>query len=82
MITCREFIEFLSAYLAEELPESQRATFDEHLAICPSCVAYMNSYLETMRLEKAALADSDGEVPKSAPEDLINAILAAKKKQE
>ncbi len=82
MIACREFIEFLSAYLSEELPESQRSRFEAHLAGCKSCVAYMNSYIETMRLEKAALADPDEGVPEDAPEDLIKAILAAKGKQK
>jgi len=82
MITCREFIEFLMAYLSEELPESQRSRFEAHLAGCKSCVAYMDSYLKTVDLEKAALADPESGAPEDAPEDLIKAILSAKKKRE
>ena len=82
MITCREFIEFLWAYLSEELPESQRERFEYHLTGCKSCLAYMNSYLETIRLGKDALSDPGGEVPEDAPEDLIKAILDAKKQRE
>ncbi len=53
-MTCREFVGFLMQYVSEELPQSQLARFEEHLAICPSCVAYMDSYVETVKLGKAA----------------------------
>ncbi len=81
-MTCREFIEFLMQYVSEELPESQRARFVDHLAICPSCVAYMHSYLETVRLEKDALSDPEEELPEDVPEDLVRAILAAKRQKK
>ena len=34
-MTCRELIEFLAEYVSGELPELERATFDEHLASAP-----------------------------------------------
>src|SRR5207253_1420073 len=37
-LTCRDFIEFLAAYLGGELSPEERATFEAHPAECPDCV--------------------------------------------
>jgi anti-sigma factor RsiW len=79
MLTCREFVEFLMAYLSNELPAGQRAVFDKHLGDCPDCTAYLRSYEQTVRLEKLACGCGDPP-PADAPEDLIRAILAARGK--
>lgn len=74
MITCRELIEFLLEYRNGELTPQQRAVFDEHLAVCPPCVAYLDTYEKTIEMTKAAYSCPDhGEVP----EELVQAILAA-----
>jgi len=77
MLTCREFVEFLMAYLSGELPADQRAVFEEHLGECPDCTTYLHTYEQTVRIEKLACGCGD---PPSAnvPEDLIRAILAAR----
>ena len=77
-MTCREFVEFLMQYLSGELSPGERSVFDEHMAECPNCVAYLRTYQETTRLEKAAFADSAGPVPDEVPEDLVRAILDAR----
>ena len=79
-ITCREFIEFLMDYLAGELPEAQKSAFDDHLAVCPSCVAYLNTYAETIKLGKESFSGEDDSPPDDAPPELIHAILEAKKR--
>jgi anti-sigma factor RsiW len=78
-ITCREFIEFLLDYISGELPEEQRSKFVEHLAVCASCVAYMNTYLETVELGRKAFSDTDAPLPDDVPGELVQAILDAKK---
>jgi len=78
-VTCREFVEFLNAYLDGDLPTDQRAEFDRHLAICPACVRYLASYQSMVGATRAALAE-DGGVPESAPEELVASILAAKRR--
>lgn len=78
MVTCQTFVEFLMDYLSGGLPESQRDEFDEHLAACVACVAYMKTYAETIELGKAAFRDPDAPVPADVPEDLVKAILAAR----
>jgi anti-sigma factor RsiW len=78
-VTCRELIEFLDDYVAGELPEEQRLTFDEHLGICPDCVSYLESYRRTIGLERASYANPDDGVPEEVPQRLIDAILAVRK---
>jgi len=78
-MNCRECIDFLMAYLDNELPESERAVFEDHLAKCPPCVDYLNTYRATIELEKKACCCKDAPPPAVVPEDLIKAILAARK---
>ncbi len=78
-MTCKEFIEFLIDYVSGELPQSQQALFEEHLAVCQSCVAYLSNYRDTIELTKAALCGPDEPLPGDVPEDLVAAVLAARK---
>lgn len=78
-LTCREVSEFLAGYLAGELRPDERILFDEHLAECPACVAYLQRYTETIRLAKDAYAAD--EAPADAPDELIQAILTARKQR-
>jgi anti-sigma factor RsiW len=78
-MNCREFTEFLHEYLFGDLPAEERAEFDKHLAECPWCVAYLDSYRKTIRLEQAAFsAPEDAPPPADAPEELVQAILRAR----
>ena len=78
-MNCREFTEFLHEYLFSNLPAEERAEFDKHLAECPWCVAYLDSYQKTIQLEQAAYsASEDAPPPADAPEELIQAILRAR----
>jgi anti-sigma factor RsiW len=74
-ITCRELITFLGDYLAGELPAAQNHEFERHLAVCPSCRAYIASYQETIRMARAAMTAPELRV-EDVPEDLVKAILA------
>lgn len=78
-MTCREFIEFLMSYIDEELPADQRSEFERHVRMCSSCAAYLESYKKTLALERELCADC-GDVPQDVPEDLVRAIVEAKKR--
>jgi anti-sigma factor RsiW len=78
-MNCREFTEFLDAYFSGGLPDAERDVFDEHLADCPDCRAYLQSYRMTVRMSRAALVTEL--TPADVPEDLVQAILAAKGNQ-
>src|SRR5262249_12971784 len=78
-MNCREFTEFLHEYLFGNLPAGERSEFDKHLAECPWCVAYLDSYRKTIELEQAAFASpGDAPPPSDAPEELVQAILRAR----
>ena len=78
-VTCLKLVEFLDEYLEGTLESSRRAVFNEHLAICPPCVAYMKTYAASVGLSRAALLSRDG-LPEDVPPGLIEAILAARLK--
>jgi anti-sigma factor RsiW len=70
------------AYLSGEVSESERSEFEYHLSGCPSCVAYMNTYKQTIELSHLAFADEttrEEPVPDDVPDELILAVLAARK---
>jgi anti-sigma factor RsiW len=78
-MTCREFADVLLDYLDGVLPEARQACFEEHLAECPDCVAYLATYRETIRLGKAAYSDEEA-VPVGVPEELVQAVLSARRR--
>ncbi len=79
-MTCLEFVEFLMAYLEQELGAAEREEFERHLNLCADCVNYLATYKETVRLGKALCDDPDGPPPADAPDELVRAILAARAK--
>jgi anti-sigma factor RsiW len=81
MITCREFDEFLVGYFDGALPAAQRRRFELHLRLCPECRRYLETYRRTLALTRAALR-GDELVPEEVPEDLVRAILAARRDHE
>jgi len=82
LITCKEMNDFLIDYIDGALPDAQKNEFHRHLAHCPSCVHYVETYKTTIAAGKAAFCDPNApdKLPEAAPEALISAILAARKK--
>ncbi|HKA55643.1 MAG TPA: zf-HC2 domain-containing protein [Candidatus Binatia bacterium] len=77
-MTCREFVDFLPEYVSGTLAARGHVECERHLAGCPDCSAYLQSYRETIKLGKAALADPEAPVPAEIPEELVRAILASR----
>ncbi len=75
-MTCREFADFVIDYLDGQLDAEARARFDRHLTLCPDCVSYLRQYRDTVRAGQAAFGD---ELPAAIPDDLVRAILDARK---
>lgn len=73
-IKCEEVITFLLAYLNGELPPEKAQEFERHLAACPSCVSYIETYKKTVDLGRAVLAE-DLEKEPELTEELFKAIL-------
>ncbi len=78
-MTCREFADFMMDYLSDELSSESRARFDHHLSLCANCRKYLTSYEETVKLGKRAFADEEAALPADVPEELVKAILAARR---
>lgn len=78
-MTCREFIEFLGAYHDDELPQEQRGQLETHLDRCFKCCDYLRSYRATIKLAKRAMDIPDGPPPDPVPEELVKAIIVARK---
>lgn len=78
-LDCRQVLDFLAAYLDGELSEQERSDFDAHLAFCPDCVRYLDSYRETARLGAAAYDDAEA-TASSVPESLVQAVLASRRR--
>jgi anti-sigma factor RsiW len=78
-LNCRDFVDFILAYLEKDLPPEQDTEFRRHMAACSSCVTYLETYKETIDLERMACAADDAPVPGDVPEALVKAILAARR---
>lgn len=78
-MTCRELVEFLMDYIDNDLDPKIREVFDRHLKVCPSCVAYLQTYVQTIAMGRAAAQhDESSGACESVPEELVQAIMSAK----
>ena len=78
-LNCRDFVDFILAFLEKDLPPAQDVEFRRHMAACSSCVTYLETYKETIDLERMACAAEDAPVPDSVPDKMVEAILAARR---
>jgi anti-sigma factor RsiW len=78
-VTCRELADFIADYLADTLPADTRAQFERHMGLCSNCVTYIDGYKATVELGRHAFDDPDAPVPATVPEELVKAILAARR---
>ena len=47
-ITCKEFVELVTAYLDDMLEERDRVRFESHRQLCPGCGAYLGQFVQTI----------------------------------
>jgi predicted anti-sigma-YlaC factor YlaD len=78
-LTCREFADFMMEYLSGQMASNVRRQFDSHLSQCINCRKYITSYEETVKLGKRAFDGETVALPTDVPEDLVTAILAARR---
>jgi anti-sigma factor RsiW len=78
-VTCRELADFIADYLSGDLSPESRSAFEHHLRLCVNCQKYLAVYEETVKLGKRAFVDDDSAVPPQVPEELVQAILTARK---
>lgn len=78
MISCREFDEFLDAYLEGSLPAPQHRKFLVHVWLCPHCDRYLETYRRAREMAVDALSAEDEADLRAVPEELVQAILEAR----
>jgi anti-sigma factor RsiW len=50
MLSCREVVELVTAYLEGALSEAEEVRFEEHLAMCDGCATYLDQMRTTIAL--------------------------------
>lgn len=78
LLTCQEVLDFLSDYVEGRLPAGEHARMDEHLAVCPPCVDYLKSFEATLAACRSLRASDVAAQLPEMPEELVQAILAAR----
>ncbi len=77
--TCREFSQFILDYTSGELPADVLATFERHLSRCTNCRRYLLAYEESVKLGRRAFDDDETDVPSGVLDQLVDAILSARR---
>lgn len=70
-MTCRQVVELMTDYLEGSLPARDRARFEEHIAGCDGCRAYL-AQLRRTREVVGRIADEP--MPASVERELIEAF--------
>ena len=78
-MTCRELADFIMDYLSDDMSSETRRVFEHHLGLCGNCRKYLTSYEETVKLGKRAFEGDRVTLPTDVPEELVKAILAARR---
>jgi len=55
---CREITDLLVDYMTGELDLETLAAFEEHLALCADCVAFLNTYKKTVQVTRSLRYES------------------------
>ncbi|MCC7069913.1 MAG: zf-HC2 domain-containing protein [Deltaproteobacteria bacterium] len=66
---CRQLVGLLGDYVDEQLPDEVRAAFDDHIAQCAPCVAFLRQYRFAPVQARATLLQK-------VPADLENRLLS------
>ena len=47
-LTCQDLVELVTAYLDGALDDETTQSFEDHLAVCPGCAAYVEQFRVTI----------------------------------
>lgn len=68
---CREVVELMTDYLEGALPSQERERFEQHIAGCDGCRAYLVQLRATLR---AMRTFEDVPIPERVQEELVRAF--------
>jgi anti-sigma factor RsiW len=75
VINCQQLIDFCFDYIEGDLPNDEQALFRRHLAQCPDCVSFFETYRRTAEVSREALAT---QIPPSVRE-AVRSFLRSRK---
>lgn len=78
-MTCEEFERGLVDYLDGNLNPVAHRQIEVHTRLCSHCRRYLRAYDKARRLAGDALREGEEEALRTVPEDLVQAILAARR---
>lgn len=78
-MTCEEFEAALVDYIDGSLRPLARHRVDLHTRLCPHCRRYLRAYDRARRMAGDALRHSEEQALMTVPEDLVQAILEARR---
>ena len=70
MLTCKEFLSELNAYLDDETSAELRSELQHHVSECPNCWVVVDTTKKTMQVYK-------GMEPQAVPESVSKRLMAA-----
>jgi len=79
MISCKEFENFILDYMDGGLSARQRSQFELHIRLCSECRQYLQAYQRSVEVGRGVFLSSDAAVPDEVPDNLVKAILKARK---
>lgn len=77
-INCKSFDAFIVDYIDDNLKDEEKKIFIRHLIECAPCKKYLEDYQNSIALSEAAFSNDEKNPKKEIPEQLVNAILAAR----
>jgi len=71
VVACVDFVELATEWMEGALDEDQRSEIEEHLVVCPPCIAFVRQ----LRLTQQALGTlQDAPLPPAARDRLLEAF--------
>jgi len=68
-LTCQQITAFIIDYISQALPEATHALFEAHLRNCKDCVAFLNTYRESIRVTRSLHVEA-------IPPEMLNRVQA------
>jgi anti-sigma factor RsiW len=78
VINCQQLVDFCFDYIEGDLPSDEQNHFRRHLAQCPDCVNFFETYRRTPEMSREALST---QIPATVRE-AVRAYLRARREPE
>ena len=74
MVTCKQFLQELNAYLEDTVDPETKKHWQEHVNACPNCFVIVDTTKKTLQVYK-------GVEPQTLPDDVRNRLWQALEKK-